>query len=127
MRAPIRAIAASLLVLAVAALGCRREQPVPTQEPAAGTVTVVAAPPPERVAAGEAKRGVGWYPNVAVDDADRVHLAYTGAAGGFVRLALAPGGVPVVSLYHQGEHTLKVAHRPRDAAAMKVAGAVVDD
>ncbi|MBI1949345.1 MAG: hypothetical protein HYS27_26895 [Deltaproteobacteria bacterium] len=154
MRSPRRP-AATLLVLGLALTGCRRELPIPTQEPAPGTVIVVAAPPAERVAAGEAKRGVGWYPNVAVDDADRVHLAWTdadvgdvlyavspagavqpgppepveteGAAGGFVRLALAPGGAPVVTLYHQGEHTLKVAHRPRDGAAMKAAGALIDD
>lgn len=155
MRAPIRPITVTLLGLALAATGCRREQPMATQEPAPGTVIVVAAPPPERVAAGEAKRGVGWYPNVAVDDTDRVHLAWTdadvgdvlyavspagavqpgppepveteGAAGGFVRLALAPGGAPIVSSYHQGDHTLKIAHRPRDGAVMKAAGAAVDD
>lgn len=145
----------SLCGLAVAVVGCRREPPIPTQEAAPGTIAVVVAPPAERVAAGEAKRGVGWYPNVAVDEQDRVHLAWTdadvgdvlyavspagavhpgapeavetaGAAGGFVRLALAPGGVPVVSYYHQGDHTLKVAHRLKDVAAMKAAGAVVDD
>lgn len=141
--------------LLAALSACRREAPVPTQEPAAGALSVVAAPPPERVAAGEAKRGVGWYPNVAVDETDRVHLVWTdadvgdvlyavspagavqpgaaepveteGATGGFTRLALAPGGRPIVSLYHQGDHTLKVAHRPSDAAAMKAAGAVIDD
>ncbi len=155
MRAPIGAITLTLCGLAAAASGCRREAPIPTHEAAAGTIAVVAAPPADRVAAGEAKRGVGWYPNVAVDEQDRVHLAYTdadvgdvlyavspagavhpgapeavettGAAGGFVRLALAPGGAPVVSAYHQGDHTLKVAHRPKDVAAMKLAGAVVDD
>ena len=155
MRAPTLSIGWALLLVAAAALGCHREVPVPTHEPAAGALSVVAAPPAERIAAGEAKRGVGWYPNVAVDETDRVHLAWTdadvgdvlyavspagavqpgapepvevaGAAGGFVKLALAPGGLPVISLYHQGDHTLKVAHRPRDGAAMKAAGAVIDD
>lgn len=154
MRAPgIRA--ASALLLLAAGLGCRRELPIPTQEAAAGALSVVAAPPAERIAAGEAKRGVGWYPNVAVDEADRVHLVWTdadlgdvlyavspagavqpgtaepvetqGATGGFTRLALAPGGRPLISLYHQGEHTLRVAHRPTDAAAMKAAGALIDE
>lgn len=155
MRAPSTLIGATLGCLLAVAPGCRREAPIPTQEPAASALSVVAAPSPERVAAGEAKRGVGWYPNVAVDEADRVHLVWTdadvgdvlyavspagavqpgppepvevqGAAGGFTKLALAPGGRPVISLYHQGDHTLKVAHRPSDAAAMKAAGAVVDD
>ncbi|MCC7070528.1 MAG: hypothetical protein IT383_04340 [Deltaproteobacteria bacterium] len=155
MRAPTRAIKFTLCGLAVAVLGCRREQPIPTQEATPGTIAVVATAPAERVAAGEAKRGVGWYPAVAVDEHDRVHLAWTdadvgdvlyaaspagavhpgapepvesvGAAGGFVRLALAPGGAPVVSYYHQGDHTLKVAHRPRDVVDMKAAGAIVDD
>lgn len=154
MRAPGTRAASALLILA-AGLGCRRELPIPTQEAAAGALSVVAAPPAERVAAGEAKRGVGWYPNVAVDEADRVHLVWTdadlgdvlyavspagavqpgtpepvdteGATGGFTHLALAPGGRPVISLYHQGDHTLRVAHRPSDVAAMKAAGALIDE
>ena len=50
-----------------------------------------------------------------------------GAAGAFVRLALAPGGAPVVSTFNQSDHTLRVAHRPSDEAAMKAAGAAIDD
>ena len=138
----------------LAVLGCTPPPPLPTKDAAAGTVVVVAAPPAERVSAGEARRGVGWYPDVEVDDDDRVHVAWTdadvgdvyyavsavgatipgtpepveqkGAAGGFVRLALAPGGAPVISYYHQDDHTLRVAHRPKDVAAMKKAGADVD-
>jgi hypothetical protein len=99
--------------------------------------------------------GVGWYPNVEVDDDDRLHFAWTdadlgdvlyavtapgastpgppepvevkGAAGQFVHLALAPGGAPVLSYYQQDEHTLRLAHRPVDLARMKAAGVEVGD
>ncbi len=128
---------------------------MPVKEPEAGSVVVVAGPPAERVQAGEAKRGVGWYPDVEIDDDGRVHVAWTdadigdvlyavspagattlgepeavetdGAAGAFVRLALAPGGVPIVSTFNQTDHTLRVAHRPSDETAMKAAGAAIDD
>ena len=148
--APSLTLAVTLAILGA----CTAPPPVPTTDAPANSIHVVAAPPPERVAAGEARRGVGWYPDVEVDDDDRVHIAYTdadlgdvlyavsppgaalpgvaepvdtkGAAGGFVRLALAPGGVPVISYYHQDEHTLRVAHRSKDVAAMKKAGADVD-
>lgn len=146
---------AALLVAALgAASSCTREQRVPTTDAEASAISLIAGPPPERIAAGEARRGVGWYPDVEVDDRDRLHFAWTdadigdvmyavappgsslpgapepveteGAAGAFVRLALAPGGAPVLSFFHQGEHTLRVAHRPADVAAMKAAGAEVD-
>lgn len=134
---------------------CSREVAVPMKEAEAASIVVVAGPPAERVQAGEAKRGVGWYPDVEVDSDGRVHVAWTdadvgdvlyavspagattlgepepvettGAAGAFVRLALAPGGVPVVSTFNQSDHTLRVAHRPADEAAMKAAGAAIDD
>jgi hypothetical protein len=51
----------------------------------------------------------------------------SGAAGAFVRLALAPGGIPIISSYNQSDHTLRVAHRPADEDAMKAAAAVIDD
>jgi hypothetical protein len=139
----------------VALSACNRHPPIPTLEAAPGSIAVVAASPAERVAAGGAKRGVGWYPNVEVDGQDRLHIAYTdadvgdlyyavsvegastfappelvddqGAAGAFVRLALAPGGAPALLYHHQDEKTLRVAHRPADVPAMKAAGAEVDD
>lgn len=147
----------ALLVIAagLATLGCARDAPIPVREPAPGSVLLVAAPPPQRVQAGEAKRGVGWYPDVEVDAARRVHIAFTdadvgdvlyavspadaatpgepelveatGAAGAFVRLALAPGDVPIISSFNQSDHTLRVAHRPSDEAAMRAAGALIDD
>jgi hypothetical protein len=125
------------ILVALATLGCPRELPMETREPSPGAISVIAAPPQERIQAGEAKRGVGWYPDVEVDAQDRVHVAYTdadvgdvlyaasaagattpgtpsvveskGAAGAFVRLALTAAGEPVISYYHQDEHTLKVA------------------
>jgi hypothetical protein len=143
-----------VLLAVVIAGACTRDQPVPTRDPAQGTIVLVAGPPLERISAGEARRGVGWYPDVEVDAEDRVHVAWTdadvgdvmyavspagastpgepepvetqGAAGAFVRLALTPGNQPVISYYHQGDHTLRVAHRPADVGAMKAAGADVD-
>jgi hypothetical protein len=140
--------------LVVVAGGCKREVQLPTTEVEAQAIRLIAAPPPERIAAGEARRGVGWYPDVEIDAHDRIHVAWTdadvgdvmyavsspegtdlgepepvevkGAAGAFVRLALAPGGAPVISFFHQGDHTLRIAHRPADVASMKAAGADVD-
>ncbi|HEY4223033.1 MAG TPA: hypothetical protein VGO62_16865, partial [Myxococcota bacterium] len=141
-------------LVALLACACTPPPPLPTKDASSSSISVIASPPPERVTAGEARRGVGWYPAIAIDADDRVHVAYTdadlgdvmyavspagaslpgtpepvethGAAGGFVRLALAPGGAPVISYYHQDEHTLRVAHRPKDLAAIKKAGGDVD-
>jgi hypothetical protein len=103
----------------------------------------------------EQLRGIGWYPNVEVTndnqlvlawvDADRgdVRLATTapggstilddvivvdkeGAVGGFLRLALLPGDVPLVSYVREDKHLLRLAWRDKDRAAMKAAGADVD-
>lgn len=146
---------AALLLVVAGVTACSREPPIPVREPTPGSVIVVAAPPTARVQAGEARRGVGWYPDVEVDAARRVHIAWTdadigdvlyavspagaatpgepelvettGAAGAFVRLALAPGDVPIISSYNQSDHTLRVAHRPSDEPAMKAAGALIGD
>lgn len=136
-------------------VSCTREVAIPSREPEPGSVVVVAGPSPERVQAGEAKRGVGWYPDVEIDADRRVHLVWTdadigdvmyavspsgattlgepqlvegkGAAGAFVRLALAPGGAPIISAFNQTDHTLRVLHRPADEPTMKAAGAAIDD
>ncbi len=141
-------------LLCATGLACSRELPLPQVDAVTDAFATIAAPPSERVAAGDAKRGVGWYPNVRVDAQDRVHFAWTdadvgdvyyavsapnastpqhvelvdaqGAAGGYVRLALAPGGTPIISYVHQDERTLRVAHRPADVATMGAAGAQVD-
>lgn len=140
----------ALVALACTTSACASEAPPPAQDAAPSTVILVATPAPEPVAAGQVRRGVGWYPDVEVDALDRVHVAYTdadtgdvlyavappgsatpglpeviqsaGAAGAFVRLALAPGGAPVVSFHHQGDHTLRVAHRPSDLGTLHAGG-----
>lgn len=83
--------------------------------------------------------GTGWYANVEVDAQDRIHVAWTngdrgdvkyaatapgastpqsseivdgeGAAGAYLRLALAPDGTPVLAYHHQDRHELRLAHR----------------
>jgi hypothetical protein len=62
------------------------------KEAEAGSIVVVAGPPAERVQAGEAKRGVGWYPDVEVDGDGRVHVAWTDADVGDVLYAVSPAG-----------------------------------
>jgi hypothetical protein len=153
--APFAALFAAAPMAALLVVACTPEPDLPSIDPIPGAYILVAQPPSERVQAGEAKRGVGWTPNVAIDEDDRVHLAFTdadigdvvyavsapgastpetaeivddrGAAGGYVRLALAPGGAPVISYVRQDERSLRVAHRPADVPRMKAAGAVVDD
>jgi hypothetical protein len=49
-----------------------------------------------------------------------------GAVGSFLRLALAPGGAPVVSHGRQDTGIFRVAWRPADRAVMAAAGADVD-
>jgi hypothetical protein len=141
---------------------CSGRAPPPTSEPARQAVTVVEAAAPVAEAGGDAlprkhsrRKGVGWYPNVAVTrdnrlvlawvDADRgdVRTAVTapggsaldgpvvvvddeGACGGFLRLALGPGDAPVFSYVRQDKRLLRLTWRPTDRAAMKEAGADVD-
>lgn len=54
-------------------------------------------------------------------------VEHKGAVGSYLRLALAPGDVPVLSYYDQDERTLRLAHRPADLAAMAAAGARLGD
>jgi hypothetical protein len=141
-----------LLPLAAALLAaCTRHKPPPTSEPPPQSIAVVAAP-----AGGDpaGKKGNGWYPNVAVDADNRLHVAWVdadigdvlyavsasggaaleqpqpidvdGAVGSFLQLALAPGGVPVFSYARQDESVLRVAWRAADRARLKEAGADVD-
>lgn len=141
-------------LLALGLGGCAQEAPIPARDANPAHIVVVAGPPSERVAAGRARLGVGWSPDVEVDTEDRVHVVWTdadrgdvlyamappgsatpgppelvegaGAAGAFVRLALGPGSVPVVSFHRQDIHTLQVAHRPSDLAALAAAGSRVE-
>ncbi len=50
-----------------------------------------------------------------------------GAVGAFLRLTLAPGGVPVFSYARQDTGIFRIAWRPADRPALAAAGAVVDD
>jgi hypothetical protein len=50
-----------------------------------------------------------------------------GAVGAFLRLALAPGGVPVFSYARQDTGIFRIAWRPADRPALAAAGAIVDD
>jgi hypothetical protein len=150
-----KTLQAALATAVLAAASCTSDPPLPALDAVPDAFSLVAQPPADRIAAGEAKRGVGWTPNVEVDGEDRVHLAWTdadvgdviyavsapgasapesaeivderGAAGGFVRLAVTPGGAPVISYVHQDERSFRVAHRPADVVKMKAGGATVDE
>lgn len=103
-----------------------------------------------------ARRGMGWYPNIEADDDNRLHLAWVdadagdvryavtapagsalaeppiivdgiGAVGGFLRLALGPGGVPLLTYSRQDTAIFRFAWRPLDRERAGAAGAVVDD
>jgi hypothetical protein len=102
-----------------------------------------------------ARRGMGWYPNIEADDDNRLHMAWVdadagdvryavtapagsalaeppaivdglGAVGGFLRLALGPGGVPLLTYSRQDTGIFRFAWRPVDRERAGVAGAVVD-
>lgn len=141
-----------LTLLFVLILGsCTRADPPPTSEPPPQSVSVVQAPK----SPVEGRKGMGWYPNIEVDSDNRLHLAWVdadlgdvlyaataaggsavegipvpvdveGAVGGFLRLALAPGGAPVLSYVRQDQNVFRLAFRPADRGAMKAAGADVD-
>ncbi len=101
------------------------------------------------------RRGMGWYPNIEADDDGRLHLAWVdadagdvryavtapggshlaeppvtidalGAVGSFLRLALAPGGAPLLSYARQDTAIFRFAWRPLDRGVMRAAGAAVD-
>ena len=145
------------LLLALAQpTGCKKNQSIPTSDAAPGSVVAVAQAPADRPA-DEARRGVGWYPNIEVDADNRLHLAWVdadvgdvryavsapgassieatavepvdvrGAVGAYLRLAVGPGGVPFLLYMHQDEKTLRLAHRPNDRAALAAAGGDIDD
>lgn len=133
--------------------GCKRALITPTEEVPPDRIRVIADVPPDRSPSNGQTRvlGNGWYANVEVDSDDRIHLAWTdadvgdvmyttiepgppkpvvaeivadeGAAGSYVRLALAPGGAPVISYYHQDLRMLRLAHRPADLPKMSASGA----
>ena len=102
------------------------------------------------------RRGMGWYPNVEADDDGRLHLAWVdadagdvryavtapggssleapvivvdavGAVGSFLRLALGPGGAPLLSYARQDTGIFRFAWRPQDRPVMRAAGGAVDE
>lgn len=133
--------------------GCREEKIIPTVS--ANNIHVVAAYSADAAQQAAEVLGTGWYANIEVDSEDRLHIAYTdadngdvyyavsdsakpqfpmreaveigGAVGGYLKLALAPGDVPVLSYYHQDQRTLRLSHREADLAKMKAAGVEVDE
>lgn len=140
-----------LTLLQAACDGCADRAPPPTTEPPPSSIVDLDVP---REGEGE-RKGMGWYPNVEVDGASRLHVAWVdadagdvryavtvpggsaleggiitvdadGAVGSFLRLALLPGGVPVLSYARQDTQIFRFAWRPDDRAAMKNAGADVD-
>ncbi|MFZ9887034.1 MAG: hypothetical protein ACO3JL_05975 [Myxococcota bacterium] len=138
---------------ALTLVGCKRSLTLGTSTvPAAQVGTVVATPPEREPAPGQTRvLGTGWYANVEVDAQDRLHFAWTdadlgdvlyavsepqavvpgapsvvesdGAVGSYLRLSVAPGGVPVLAYYDQDDKTLRLAHRPADLERMATAGA----
>jgi hypothetical protein len=151
-----------LLAGAVASLlsacdGCRTTTPTTTTEPATGSITTIDAP--AAAVDGDpvvgARRGMGWYPNIEVDDDNQLHMAWVdadagdvryavtvaagsalaeppvpvdalGAVGSFLRLALGPGGVPMLAYSRQDTGIFRFAWRPVDRERAGAAGAVVD-
>ena len=142
-----------VLPFTLALAACPSTTPPPTTEPPPQSVAVVAAP--DAKSDPQTRRGTGWYPNVEVDDDNRLHVAWVdadvgdvvyavsnkggsaieakpqpidvdGAVGSFLRLALAPGGVPVFSYARQDESVLRVAWRANDRVAARDGGADVD-
>jgi len=101
------------------------------------------------------RRGMGWYPNIEADEQGRLHLAWVdadagdvryavtapggshlaepavtidalGAVGSFLRLALGPGGTPLLTYARQDTAIFRFAWRPLDRAVMRAAGGAVD-
>lgn len=144
------------MALPVVASGCKRPIVLPTEEVPESAVTRLARTPAERKPSPGQTRvlGTGWYANVEVDNGGTVHVAWTdadlgdvlyttvpagkteaevpepvevkGAVGSYLRLALAPGDVPVLSYYHQDRRMLRLAHRPADLARLKEQGGALD-
>ena len=150
-RAPLPCLLSAAAVLGL--VGCPGREPTPTSEPPSQAISVVQGPAVGSEVA--TRKGTGWYPNLEVDAENRLHLAWVdadkgdvlyavtaeggstvtdapqvieseGAAGSFLRLALAPGGVPVFSYARQDESVLRIAWRVADRTRMKEAGADVD-
>ena len=98
---------------------------------------------------------MGWYPNIEADEQGRLHLAWVdadagdvryavtapggsslaepavtidalGAVGSFLRLALGPGGTPLLTYARQDTAIFRFAWRPLDRAVMRAAGGAVD-
>ncbi len=149
-------VALGLGLVAGGSVGCKKAVLLPERQVDKGTVrTVVATPKNRKPSTGQAKvLGIGWYANVEVDSKNTLHLAWVdadlgdvlyttwkegkkrpekkqvvakeGAVGSYLRLALAPGDVPIISYYDQDRRQLRLAHRPADKATMQAAGVLVD-
>ncbi|MCP4499642.1 MAG: hypothetical protein GY822_06705 [Deltaproteobacteria bacterium] len=146
-----------LFVLSAAFASCKRPVVIPEEQVNPQLVVKVATPPQGRKPSeGQNKLlGTGWYANVEVDSLNRIHVAWTdadvgdvlyavsapgsnalktpqvveheGAVGSYLKLALAPGDVPILSYYQQDRRVLRLSHRPKDYAALKAAGVLVDE
>jgi hypothetical protein len=141
----------------LALFGCERSTPPPTTYAPEGAVQARVTTPQARTASPgrSVVLGTGWYANVEVDAEDRIHLAWTdadrgdvlyavtppgglaplattpvetsGAVGAYLRMALAPGGVPVLTYFHQERRILRLAMREADLERLRASGVEVDD
>ena len=164
--ARVKALYAAVMLGAGLQGGCDSCSPPPTPpttEPAAQSVSVLDHPAADLVNADPAGaaivpivplKGTGWYPNIEVDGAGRLHMAWVdadhgdvryavtakggatieggiqtvaedGAAGAFLRLGIAPGGAPLLAFARQDTQIFRLAWRPSDREAMLAAGADV--
>jgi hypothetical protein len=133
-------------------VACEKTTTTNAVDAAPGTVSVVARAPDGRLPENSL-RGVGWYPNVEVDDDNRLHVAYVdadigsvlyaasapgastlepaivvddeGAVGAYLRLSLSQG-VPVFLYGHQNEKSLRLTTKETDWKSMQAAGIVID-
>ena len=150
------ALAFALATLTVVSAACERKIVLKTLPVAPESVQSVVTVPEGRAPAPGFSQvlGTGWYAQVEVDGQGRVHYAWVdadlgdvmyalapagsvqpgtpvvvereGAVGSYLKLAIGPGDVPVLSYYHQDQQMLRLAVRSDDLAVMQAAGAQID-